>query len=126
MTMTRRAVYFLKRFDPSLPLKVGKPFKLSGRDFKTGESFDRSLATTRTMRQLYEQRRLVVDEQGGAGMVDKPAPLQEPKIEPVCQHAPLSTRHSGHGKYRVYRGDDPVSEPLPKDEAEALHAKLAA
>lgn len=113
MTNIRQALYHLDRFDPAKSFKVGKPFRFNGRDMRPDEPFDRSIASTRTMRQLYEQRRLVVDE----------TPVADDQSSPC---APIALKHVGHGKYRVYRGEEAVSEALTKDEAEALHAKLAA
>lgn len=46
----------LKPMDLSAQLIVLKSFKADYVEFKIGEEFDRSLVSTRTLRQLYEQR----------------------------------------------------------------------
>ena len=52
---------WLKRFDRDDNFIVARPFQFSGRVLERGKVFDKTLANTRRLRQLYEQRFLTVE-----------------------------------------------------------------
>ena len=53
-----KASIWLKVFDRERDFVAGKPMRVSGRDFLPGDPFDKSLVSTRRLRQLYEQRKV--------------------------------------------------------------------
>lgn len=50
------------QIDRSADFVVAKAFQFNGRSLKPGEPFDKTQATTRTLRLLYESRKLGVSE----------------------------------------------------------------
>ncbi len=51
---------YLPKFDPDKRYVVRTAMVMSGKGLVPGQTFDRSLVTTRRMRQLYEQRKIVL------------------------------------------------------------------
>lgn len=107
--MSRPSIW-LDRFDRDQEFEVRRPFRAAGVDFNRGDTFDKTLVTTRTLRQLYESRRIQV-------ATNSPAPPPEPPV------LPLRVRHIGAGRFGVFRGDDRLTEePMTREEAEAYAA----
>lgn len=94
------------RFDRSQEFVVQKPFRLQGVDLVAGDPLDKTMVTTRTLRQLYESRRIKV----ATVSID---PAEE------FQPADRTVRHIGRGRFAVFRGDRRVTDqPMTKAEAE--------
>lgn len=53
-----KASIWLKAFDREGTFVAGKPMRVSGQDFLPGDAFDKSLVSTRRLRQLYEMRKV--------------------------------------------------------------------
>lgn len=92
-------------FDPEADFRVLRPIRLDGRDLVPGDPFDKSTVTTRTLRLLYDDRKLE--------MVDKADP------EPAPQSIAYAARHIGRGRYAVFDGDRQVSGLMTREEANA-------
>lgn len=129
------APIWLKTFKPEWKaFEVGKSFTLDGKDFRTGENFDVSVATTRKLKQLYEHRYLIHDESREAAAV----PVGKPKVvastppvikaeaqpplrpsPPVAAAAPVAsaevfplTRKKMANGWYLYRGKKIVAGPM--------------
>lgn len=91
-----------------------RQMSVGGRTFAAGERFDNSLVTDRTLRLLYEQRKIirVDDPEEDAVVVDPPAPEPEPE-EPE-----YSISHRGGGNWYLMKGDEKIDGPFTKDEAQ--------
>ena len=79
---------WLPRFDKSQVFVVRKPMTISGRPLKSGDTFDPTLVSERRLRQLYEQRWIVVSvapEQTGREAVKE-------VVAPVNAKAPRGRR----------------------------------
>lgn len=62
-----RAKYWLQRFDPTAEFEIAKHHLTFGdKQFFLGDKFDKTLVSTRRLRQLYESRRLAMVEGTGA------------------------------------------------------------
>lgn len=96
-------------FDPDDDFVVVRPFKISGAVQVVGAAFDRSLVSTRLLRQL-----------AGAGEIRRvDAPIAMP-LEP------LQVRHVGRGRFVVFRGEERMSDLLSRADADKVLADCAA
>jgi hypothetical protein len=127
--MARTSIWNVK-FDRNQDFVVAKPFRVRGIDLVAGETFDKTMVTTRTLRQLFESRKLEVatvtttaSTTSGHGFTIKH--LRKLKVETgaTSSSAPsggLTIQHLGFGRYAVFKGDVRLTpEPLTKAEAEA-------
>jgi len=65
-------------FDRDMDFVATKAFKLSGAPFIPGQNFDKTLVTTRRLRQLYDGRYLrMVEPEGGVIHEVRPRPVVE-------------------------------------------------
>lgn len=96
------------RFDRDQDFEVLKPFRASGIDFDRGEPFDKTLVTTRTLRQLYDSRRIIVATNS----------------TPVTISGAKTVQHIGRGRFAVFQDGKRITDiPMTKDEAEAHAAR---
>jgi hypothetical protein len=104
--MSRPSIWNAK-FDRDQDFVVSKPFRVRGIDLVAGDTLDKTMVTTRTLRQLYESRKIRV-------ATVKSNPDNE------FQPADRTIRHIGRGRFAVFRGETRITEqPLTKDEAVA-------
>jgi hypothetical protein len=100
--MSRSSIWNAK-FDRANDFIVSKPFRVRGIDLVAGDAFDKTMVTTRTLRQLFESRKLKV--------ATVPIPAQP---------LPFRVKHIGAGRFGVFHGDERLTaEPLTREEAEA-------
>lgn len=99
-------------FDRARDFTVVRPFTLDGRALAPGEAFDKSLLTTRRLRQLFDQRRLAMAPKLTASTSG--ASAADGRVYEV--------KHMGFGKYVVTRDGEPCTKRMTKDEAEATLA----
>jgi hypothetical protein len=124
-------------FDRERTFVVRRPLRCAGRDYKAGEIFDKTRVSTRTLRQLFDCRRLgMADEDlvpelanghagngngdGSAGEADKPAGTGGGAGAPVVNWRTLpwlELRAHVHGVTGQW--------PASKAQAEALMSKGA-
>ena len=71
-----KPLIWLKRFDREMDFVVSRPIRFAGRAFVRGEMFDKTLANTRKLRQLYDQRFLIAVEPAAT-----PAPEAAPAVD---------------------------------------------
>jgi iron only hydrogenase large subunit-like protein len=103
--MSRPSIWNAK-FDRNQDFVVSKPFRVRGIDLVAGETFDKTMVTTRTLRQLFESRKLKV--------------ATIPSSPTTAPAGGLTIQHLGFGRYAVFKGDVRLTpEPLTKAEAEA-------
>lgn len=103
--MSRPSIWNAK-FDRSQDFVVAKPFRVRGIDLMAGDPLDKTMVTTRTLRQLYESRKIRV-------ATFKSDPDNE------FQPADRTVRHIGRGRFAVFRGDRRITDqPMTKAEAE--------
>lgn len=121
----------LKEFDRDADFEVLRPFRIAGIDQHPGQPFDKSLASVRTHRQLYNQRRVGVVEkiEPLPGTIEEmrrvlhqveetPPPPPAKKKEKKTPPLRLSKRDPITKKYWVMRGRKKVSRPMSKRDAE--------
>lgn len=123
--MARESIW-LKPFCRDDDFVVIRPFDISGRTLQRGEAFDKSTVSTRTLRQLYEQRRIAVaikprEEGDAAPMIAAPPP---PGV--IETPLPREVKHVGRGRYAVMQGEVRLTDMMTKEEAEARLAQMAA
>lgn len=104
-----------QRLWEGLNFVVGIPFPFSGRQYRPGEPFDRSLGTPAQIERLYRCRKLV-----------RVHPTTVRELPPAEPSPPLAVKHLGFGKWCVVQGTDRIGDPKSKEEAEAELAILAA
>lgn len=106
--MSRPSIWNAK-FDRSDEFVVYKPFRVRGIDLAAGDAFDKSMVTTRTLRQLFESRKIRVATVATVAATTASASGDG-----------LTIQHLGFGRYAVFKGDLRLTpEPLTKAEAEA-------
>jgi len=120
-----RDTIWLKPFCRDDDFVVIRPIEISGRTIQRGEAFDKSTVSTRTLRQLYEQRRLAVAVQPREEGDTAPADPVPPPVIPMPP-LPLVVKHVGRGRYAIMRGTERVVDQMTKAEAEECLAKMAA
>lgn len=100
-TISRPVIWHEPLFNPDANFRVIRPLRLEGRDFKPGEAFDKTKVTTRTLRLLHDARKLEMIEPAGS----------------------LAVRHIGRGRFAVFSGNERITEPMSRTEAEAELAR---
>lgn len=115
--MAYQSIY-LDPFDRDADFTVCIPFTCSGQDQVRGQTFDKTLVSTRTLRSLYENRHIHVATAIIPGTVTI---LPEP---PLTGNAEV--RHIGRGRFAVVRGDVRLTEMMSKEEAQAALDALPA
>lgn len=104
--MSRPSIWNAK-FDRSKDFVVSKPFRLRGIDLVAGDPLDKTMVTTRTLRQLYESRKIKV------------ATITDTDPDQAFQPSDRTVRHIGRGRFAVFRGETRITEqPLTREEAE--------
>lgn len=83
-----------------------KPVTLNGRKFGPGQPFDKTLVTTRRLRQLYDTRYL--------GMTSAPAQLREPPQQPAPDIGNKVPENLAFVSNREPFGSDRSPEPAAK------------
>lgn len=127
---------------------VLRPFNAGGCRWSAGEIFDPTRCTPRLLRQLRDQRRIIVEGEPIKGMSRqrakwlginpdstlsrRPSKIYVPKraIKPDTawngKEDHIYFKHSGKGRYRVFEGDVALTPAMKKDEAEAEAARIIA
>jgi hypothetical protein len=103
--MSRPSIWNAK-FDRSKDFVVSRPFRLRGIDLVAGDPLDKTMVTTRTLRQLYESRKIKV------------ATVTDADPDEAFQPADRTIRNVGFGRFAVFRGETRVSKSMTKAEAE--------
>jgi hypothetical protein len=100
-----RASIWQQKFDRADNFIVSRPVTVRGVDLIPGDPFDKTTVTTRTLRQLFESRKLKI------------------AITDVQSSSGKEVRHIGRGRFAVFQdGRRITDQPMTKDEAEAYAA----
>jgi hypothetical protein len=79
---------------------VLRPVKVHGIVLTPGDPFDKTTVTTRTLRQLFDSRKI--------------------KVSQVANDQALIVKHIGRGKFGVFKDGERITiEPMTREEAEA-------
>ena len=120
--MARSRLPAWHRISPGQEWTVSRAITWRNRVLKPGSRFPKEEATTRRLRQLYDQQR-IVPAQSAQAQPDRPA---APPPEPAVHRVPLVVSHRGRGRYAVLKEDgQPVHDGLLDEiDARALAARL--
>lgn len=97
--MSRTSIW-TDKFDRANDFIVSRPVKVRGVMLIPGDPFDKTTVTTRTLRQLFESRKLRVSQSANENN--------------------LIVKHIGRGRFAVFKdGERLTTEPMTREEAEA-------
>lgn len=98
--MARPSIW-LDKFDRGNDFVVFRPVKVRGVVLVPGDQFDKTTVTTRTLRQLFESRKI--------------------KVSQISNDKDLIVKHIGRGKFGVFKdGARLTDQPMTREEAEAF------
>ena len=66
------------KFDPSYEFIVARSFQLNGKELTPGMGLDKCLVSVRTLRQLYDNRRLRIDTERTPALTRRPRVVVSP------------------------------------------------
>lgn len=98
--MARPSIW-LDKFDRDNDFTVSRAIKVRGVMLSPGDPFDKTTVTTRTLRQLFEGRKL--------------------RISQVANDQDMIVKHIGRGKFGVFKSGVRLTDlPMTREEAEAF------